>query len=84
MLNDIREAGFETGLDHIMLANERTSWRTSWTKEKSYRRKLIAHTHRIIMLKGQRHWDKKRVMSRCDMMRGEELFIVGATSNNQL
>jgi acid phosphatase len=48
VLNDIREAGFETDLDHIMLANERPSW----TKEKSYRRELIAHTHRIIMLIG--------------------------------
>jgi len=37
-----------------------------------------------IKREGQRHWDKKRVMSRCDMMRGEELFIVGATNNNQL
>ncbi len=48
VLNDIREAGFETDLDHVMLANEHPSW----TKEKSYRFKTIAHTYRIIMLFG--------------------------------
>jgi len=48
VLNDVREAGFDTDLDHVMLAKEKPGW----TKEKSFRREHIAHTHRIIMLFG--------------------------------
>jgi len=47
-LDDIAEAGIQTDADHVMLAYEREDW----TKEKLVRRKLIAKTHRIIMLIG--------------------------------
>lgn len=47
-LHDIREAGIDTDLQHIMLSDEKEGW----TREKLVRRELIAKTHRIIMLVG--------------------------------
>ncbi len=47
-LDDIAEAGIETDADHIMLSGERPEW----GREKLVRRKLIARSHRIIMLIG--------------------------------
>ncbi len=47
-LQDLAEAGIETDADHVMLANEKPEW----DREKVVRRKLIAQTHRVIMLIG--------------------------------
>ena len=47
-LQDLREAGFDTNNDRLMLANEQPGW----GKEKSSRRHLIAQSYRVIMLFG--------------------------------
>jgi acid phosphatase len=47
-LQDLSEAGIETDKDHLMLVGEQDGW----SREKRIRQKLIAKTHRIIMLIG--------------------------------
>ena len=47
-LQDLLEAGFQTDLDHVLLAYEQDGW----GKEKISRRRHIAATHRVIMLFG--------------------------------
>ena len=46
-IDDISEVGITTDADHVMLSEEQ-----GWNREKSGRRKLIAQTHRVIMLIG--------------------------------
>ena len=46
-IDDITEVGITTDADHVMLSEEQ-----GWNREKSGRRKLIAQTHRVIMLIG--------------------------------
>ena len=47
-IDDIREAGFETDDDHVMLFGEKEGW----TKEKLVRREVIARSYRVIMIVG--------------------------------
>ena len=47
-LGDLREAGYSTDAEHVMLASEKPGW----GKEKLTRRQHIAETHRVIMLFG--------------------------------
>jgi acid phosphatase len=48
VIDDIREAGFETDRDHVLLSFERDNW----SREKLLRRETLARTHRIVMLIG--------------------------------
>ena len=47
-MQDLLEAGFDTDMEHLMLAWEQPGW----GKEKASRRSHIAATHRVIMLFG--------------------------------
>lgn len=47
-VNDINETGIGTDADHVMLSDEQPGW----TREKIVRRKIIARTHRVIMIIG--------------------------------
>ena len=45
---DINELGIATDANHVMLSDEQPGW----TREKIVRRKIVAQTHRVIMLIG--------------------------------
>lgn len=47
-IEDIGELGIATDADHVMLSDEQPDW----TREKIVRRKIVAQTHRVIMLMG--------------------------------
>jgi len=65
-IDDIREVGIEVSPEFVMLSGERPGW----DREKLVRRKLIAETHRVIMLIGDDYGDfvpcaRKKVVAPC-------------------
>jgi len=67
-INDIREVGIDVAPEHVMLSGERPGW----DREKLVRRKVIAETHRVIMLIGDDYGDfvpcaRKKVVAPCSV-----------------
>lgn len=65
-VDDIREVGIDVEPEYVMLSGERPGW----DREKLVRRKLIARTHRVIMLIGDDYGDfvpcaRKKVVAPC-------------------
>ena len=65
-VDDIREVGIEVEPEYVMLSGEKPGW----DREKLVRRKVIAETHRVIMLIGDDYGDfvpcvRKKVVAPC-------------------